>query len=121
MGPPADGPAVPPHGRADVAVPVEQRGAVLAEELLAVRPAHRRRVEQGQQRGLQLRGRGGSRSSGSIRPVAPSRSTSTVPRRLHRYRELGVAEVLCDIPTAPGSEILPILDKYADACGAVSS
>ena len=42
-------------------------------------------------------------------------------RRLDRYQELGVAEVLCDIPTAPGSEILPILDKYADAFGAVSS
>ena len=24
-------------------------------------------------------------------------------------------EVLCDIPTAPRSEILPILDKYAEA------
>jgi probable F420-dependent oxidoreductase len=36
-------------------------------------------------------------------------------RRLDRYHELGVAEVLCDIPTAPRSEILPILDKYAEA------
>lgn len=40
--------------------------------------------------------------------------------RLDRYRELRVAEVLCDIPTAPRSKILPILDRYADALGAVS-
>jgi len=42
-------------------------------------------------------------------------------RRLDRYREMGVAEVLCDIPTAPGDEILPILDRYADALSALSS
>ncbi len=32
--------------------------------------------------------------------------------QLARYRELGVAEVLIDIPTAPASQILPILDRY---------
>jgi probable F420-dependent oxidoreductase len=36
---------------------------------------------------------------------------------LDRFRELGVAEVLYDIPTAPPGEILPVLDKYAKALG----
>jgi probable F420-dependent oxidoreductase len=34
---------------------------------------------------------------------------------LERFRDLGVAEVLYDIPTAPPGEILPILDSYAKA------
>jgi probable F420-dependent oxidoreductase len=42
-------------------------------------------------------------------------------RRLDRYREMQVAEVLCDIPTASESEILPTLDRYAKALSAVPS
>jgi probable F420-dependent oxidoreductase len=41
-------------------------------------------------------------------------------RRLDRYREMEVAEVLCDIPTARASEILPILDRYAAARSAAA-
>lgn len=34
---------------------------------------------------------------------------------LGQYRDLRIDEVLCDIPTAPASEVLPLLDEYAAA------
>src|SRR5262249_14406755 len=49
--PPADDPAVPPDGGPDVAECVEEGGLVVAEVPVASLPAHRGRVEGGQEGG----------------------------------------------------------------------
>jgi probable F420-dependent oxidoreductase len=62
----------------------------------------------------------GREESGPIVYALHQQAGDDFAAQLDRYRELRVAEVLCDIPTAPRSEVLPILDQYANALSAVS-
>ena len=65
LAPAADDSSVPPDGRPGVPVRVEERRPVRAEVPLALLPAHRRRVERGEERRRALGAGVGSRSSAS--------------------------------------------------------